>query len=85
MWCMVLIWFLWIAPVALGLEVDEARHLLARTSFGGTPAEMTALQPLSYAAAVDQLLNGVRQQPRTAPPTCGWMSLHRPPGASCDE
>jgi uncharacterized protein (DUF1800 family) len=70
-WCMVIGLLLWIAPVALGLELDEVRHLLARTSFGGTPAEIAALRPLSYEAAVDRLLNGVRQQPRTAPPT--WV------------
>jgi uncharacterized protein (DUF1800 family) len=72
MWFMVIILlFLWTPRVALGLEVDEARHLLARTSFGGTPAEIAALQPLTYEAAVDRLLNSARQQPRTAPPT--WV------------
>ena len=71
MWCMVIILLLWAPLVALGLELDEARHLLARTSFGGTPAEIAALRPLTYEAAVDRLLNSVRQQPRTAPPT--WV------------
>jgi hypothetical protein len=70
-WCMIVIVLLWTAPVALGLELDETRHLLARTSFGGTPADIAALRPLSYEAAVDRLLNGVRQQPRTVPPV--WM------------
>jgi len=71
MWCMVIILLLWAPLVALGLELDEAHHLLARTSFGGTPAEIAALRPLTYEAAVDRLLNSVRQQPRTAPPT--WV------------
>jgi hypothetical protein len=48
MWrCMIVIVLLWTAPVAQGLELDEARHLLARTSFGGTPAEIAALRPES--------------------------------------
>jgi hypothetical protein len=59
---MVIIVSLWLPRVALGLEVDEVRHLLARTSFGGTPAEIAALQPLTYEAAVDRLLNSARQQ-----------------------
>ena len=72
MWFMVIILLsLWLPRVALGLELDAARHLLARTSFGVTPAEMTALQSLTYETAVDRLLNSARQQPHTASPT--WV------------
>ncbi|HEY7495920.1 MAG TPA: DUF1800 domain-containing protein [Candidatus Tectomicrobia bacterium] len=53
------------------MTFDEARHLLARSSFGGTPDDIEALTRLSYAEAVDRLLNGSRQQPCTAPPA--WV------------
>ena len=69
LWFMVIILLLWLPHGVLGLELDEARHLLARTSFGGTPADMAVLRPLTYEVAVDRLLNSVRQQPRTALPT----------------
>lgn len=38
---------LWTVPVTLGLELDEARYLLACTSFGGRPAEIAELRPES--------------------------------------
>ena len=71
-WVMVVILLLWTPSGVLGLEFEEARHLLARTSFGGTPADIEVLRPLTYEAAVDYLLNGVRQQPRTAAPA--WVN-----------
>jgi uncharacterized protein (DUF1800 family) len=55
-----------------GTDFDEARHLLSRTSFGATPAEIEALQTLDYAAAVDRLLAGARHQAVTATPA--WVS-----------
>jgi uncharacterized protein (DUF1800 family) len=55
-----------------GTDFDEARHLLSRTSFGATPADIAALQSLDYAAAVDRLLAGMRQQAITPAP--GWVS-----------
>src|SRR5262245_57453834 len=73
---LVLIVLLWLPRVALGVDLDEARHLLARTSFGGTPTELAALQPLSYEAAVDRLLNNIQQQPGTAPPA--WVDAAPP-------
>lgn len=51
---------------ALGFE--EARHLLARTGFGGTPAEIRALAPLTWEAAVDRLLAGLAKEAVTPPP-----------------
>jgi hypothetical protein len=46
---------------AHAISFDEARHLLARTGFGvADPARIRALQPLSFEAAVDQLLGQVR-------------------------
>lgn len=42
------------AAIAMGF--DEARHLLSRTTFGATPAEVRAVEAQDYAAAVEQLL-----------------------------
>ena len=70
-WVIILTLLLWAPSAVLGLEFAEARHLLARTSFGGTLADLEALRPLPYEAAVERLLNGVRQQPGTAPPA--WV------------
>lgn len=44
------------ARPALALSEAEARHLLARTGFGATAAEVDRLLPLDRAAAVDLLL-----------------------------
>ena len=41
---------------ATAMDFDEARHLLSRTSFGATPAEIRALEAQDYAGAVDRLL-----------------------------
>jgi uncharacterized protein (DUF1800 family) len=75
-WTIVVILLLWPPPFVAGLEFEEARHLLARTSFGGTPADVEALLPLTHEAAVDRLLSGVHQQPRTAPPA--WVDEPAP-------
>jgi uncharacterized protein (DUF1800 family) len=58
------------AAPAMGF--DEARHLLSRTSFGITPAEIRALETLDYAAAVDRLLGNVRRSAATPAPE--WVS-----------
>ena len=47
---------------------DEARHLLSRTTFGPTPAEIQALESQEYEGAIDGLLGRVRKQARTSPP-----------------
>lgn len=61
------------------ITFDEARHLLARTGFGvAEPEKIKTLQPLSYEAAVEALLNQVRTRPNNVPPP-GILSL-RPPG-----
>lgn len=39
------------------LEYQEARHLLSRIGFGGTPAEIDELLPLTYEEAIDKLLD----------------------------
>ena len=53
------------------IDFDEARHLLSRTSFGATPAEIRALEAQDYAAAVDRLLASVRREALTPAP--GWL------------
>ncbi|MDP7424422.1 MAG: DUF1800 family protein, partial [Rhodospirillales bacterium] len=54
---------------ALAVSFDEARHLLARTGFGSpSPAQIDKILPLSYEAAVDQILDGVRDQAATPIP-----------------
>jgi uncharacterized protein (DUF1800 family) len=44
-------------------NVDAARHLLSRTSFGGTLEEARALAKLSLEVAVDRLLNDAESAP----------------------
>jgi len=44
------------AHAASAMGFDDARHLLSRTSFGATPAEIQALEPLDFVSAVDRLL-----------------------------
>lgn len=65
----------WTARLAYGASAmgfDEARHLLSRTTFGATPAEIQVLEAQDYAAAVDRLLAGVRRDAVTPPP--GWLN-----------
>ena len=55
---------LWMAPparAASAMGFDDARHLLARTSFGVTPAEIRALESIDYPVAVDRLLDSPRR------------------------
>lgn len=62
----VIITFFTIAMSAL--EYDEARHLLSRTGFGGTPAEIEGILPLTYEQAVDKLLAKLGNGSMIAPP-----------------
>ncbi len=52
-----------LAPVARALSPEDARHLLVRTGFGATQAEITELVPLDRAAAVDRLLARMQRAP----------------------
>lgn len=63
------------APVraASAMGFDEARHLLSRTSFGATPAEVHALETVDYAGAVDRLLGNIRRTAATPAPD--WVTL----------
>ncbi len=51
------------APHARALPPDEARHLLARSGFGASPAELAELAPLTREQAVDLLLSRMRSTP----------------------
>ena len=53
------------AGAATGLDFEAARHLLSRTGFGGTPAEIRALEGQDGTAAVDRLLAAPRRQAMT--------------------
>lgn len=67
---------LWsVAPVraASAMGFDDARHLLSRTSFGVTPAEIHALEALDYATAIDRLLAKPNRAAMTAAPD--WIGM----------
>ena len=51
----------WAGPAAMTHE--EARHLMSRTGFGASPAEVTALTGLSYKEGVAQILADLRTTP----------------------
>jgi uncharacterized protein (DUF1800 family) len=53
---------------AATLGVDDARHLLSRTAFGATPAEIETYSRLTREQAADRLLAGTARSPSTAPP-----------------
>jgi uncharacterized protein (DUF1800 family) len=57
---------------AATMDFDEARHLLSRTTFGATPAEIRALEAQDYVATVDRMLASVRRDAITPPP--GWLN-----------
>ncbi len=53
---------------AFALDLAEARHLVARTGFGATVAEVERLLPLSREAAIDLLLSEAALEPSTPLP-----------------
>lgn len=59
----------------MGLTFDEARHLLSRTGFGGTPEEIRAFMAFDRPEAVKQLLTTPTNMASTPPPS--W--IHRLP------
>jgi uncharacterized protein (DUF1800 family) len=86
-------WFAWIAPAFAAtpapLGFDDARHLLARTGFGPTDAEVRAFAVLSRDEAILQLLQAPRIAPVTPPPAwaleSGPLRPPRPETASEEE
>lgn len=57
------------AASAMGFDV--ARHLLSRTAFGATPAEIEGLASMDFPAAVERLLVKVHPRATRSPP--GWV------------
>ena len=53
----------------MSMSFQDARHLLARTGFGGNPAEIRGLARLDREAAIDRLLAEVGTTARTSPPS----------------
>ena len=53
----------------MGMTFQDARHLLARAGFGGTPAEIRRLAALDRAAAVELLLSETAREASTRPPS----------------
>jgi hypothetical protein len=52
-----------LAGGAAALAPEDARHLLVRTGFGATAAEVEELAPLDRAASVDRLLARMQREP----------------------
>jgi len=50
------------------LSLEDSRHLLSRTGFGATAAEIAELAPLDRTQAVDLLLARMRREPSVPPP-----------------
>jgi uncharacterized protein (DUF1800 family) len=73
--CALLLLFL-SSGFASALEVEDARHLLSRTGFGATPAEIAALLPLTREQAVDAIVAGTRTEPAVTPPA--WTADPKP-------
>jgi uncharacterized protein (DUF1800 family) len=58
---------------ASAMGFDDARHLLSRTSFGVTPAEIRTLEAVDYSVAVDRLLANTRREAMTPAPE--WLGI----------
>ncbi|MDE3051875.1 MAG: hypothetical protein KGJ48_18480, partial [Nitrospirota bacterium] len=52
----------------MAMTFHDARHLLARTGFGGTPVEIRELAALDRLAAVERLLDETSRAAKTSPP-----------------
>ncbi|MBU6483057.1 MAG: DUF1800 family protein [Nitrospirae bacterium] len=52
----------------MAMTLHDARHLLARTGFGGTPVEIRELAALDRLAAVERLLDETSRAAKTSPP-----------------
>lgn len=67
------LWSVVPAQAASAMGFDDARHLLSRTSFGATPAEIRNLEAVDYAVAVDRLLAAPRREAMTPAPD--WIGM----------
>jgi len=57
-----------LSPSARAAAPDEVRHLLSRTGFAVSPAQLRQFRTLDYPAVVDRLLAGTRTTAVTPPP-----------------
>jgi len=64
------------------LSFQDARHLLARTGFGGNPSEIKGLVTMDREAAVESLLSGTQPQAVTSPPREILTAMPPPQGMS---
>ncbi|WP_321378576.1 DUF1800 domain-containing protein [Rhizobium sp.] len=58
------------------MDVDEARHLLQRLTFGASPVDIASLAKLSREQAVDRILDSLEDPDQPDPPP--FVSLPRP-------
>ncbi|MBL8511005.1 MAG: DUF1800 domain-containing protein [Betaproteobacteria bacterium] len=70
-------WFAQPGQAAEAIGADGARHLLVRTGFAASPAEIKAFAALSREQAADRLLQGAKTSVATPPPA--WVN--EPPTA----
>ncbi len=63
------------AEASAAIANDDIRHLLSRTGFGPTPADLTSLASLSYTQAVDRILGGMRLKAAKSLPDFSTESL----------
>ena len=64
--------------VARAMPTDEARHLLLRTSFGATDAELQALQAQPYDEGVDHLIADAARHTQAQTPPPSWTAASLP-------
>jgi uncharacterized protein (DUF1800 family) len=60
------------------MSPDEARHLLLRTGFGATDAQLQALEALPYEQAVDKLVAAAAQHTKADTPPPDWIDESLP-------
>ncbi|NBC49463.1 MAG: DUF1800 family protein [Gammaproteobacteria bacterium] len=63
-------------PLAAGMGIDDARHLLARTGFGPTWAEIETYAALNRSEGGERLLEEARVAASQAPPD--WVAVYPP-------
>jgi uncharacterized protein (DUF1800 family) len=76
------------AANAAGIGYEGARHLLNRTGFGATDAEIAEFASLDRATAVDRILAGARREAATPPPEFveeAFQPYYRLRGMSAEE
>ena len=54
------------------MNLDDARHLLARTGFGASPGELQSLLGKTRRQGIEHIVAGLRQQPQT--PVPAWVT-----------